>query len=69
MTPNVRRKLNPGLPLQKQHSTRGGKKNHQQTGLNFEKTPIKHIWGTGLFGNGTWAIRTADHKCTESSKM
>jgi len=43
------------------------KKFHQQTGLNFGKTPIKHyIWSTGLYGNGTW---TADQKYIESSKM
>jgi len=61
-------KLNPGLPLQKHHSTRGFF--HQKIGLNARKKRVKcYIGNINLCGAETLTLWKVDQKYLESSEM
>jgi hypothetical protein len=56
---------NPGLPLQKLHSTRTSTMD-----LNLRKKLVKwYIWRMALCGAETWMLQAADQKQMESFEM
>ena len=62
-------KLNPGLPRQRQHST---KKTlfTSKLDLNLRKKLVKRcIWCVALYGAVTWTFRIIDHKYLKSFKI
>jgi hypothetical protein len=62
-------KLNPGLPWEKQHSTRR-LFSPAKVDLNLRMELVKsYTWSIALYGAETWALRTVDQKHLESFEM
>ena len=69
MMEDVHIKLNPGLPQQKQHSTRG-RFFHKQIVLNLRKKLVKcYNWSTALYCSETWTLQKAEQKHLETFDM
>jgi hypothetical protein len=69
MIQDVHVKLNPGLPWQKQHSTRRVFFT-SKFDLNLRKKLVKcYIWSIALYGAETWTLRTVDQEYLESPEM
>jgi predicted restriction endonuclease len=70
MMQDVQVKLNPGLPWQKQHSTRRRFFLPAKVNLNLRKKLVKsYIWRLALCGAETLAVRSVDQKHLESFEM
>jgi hypothetical protein len=62
MMQDVHVKLNPGLPLQRQHSTRS-KLFTSKLNLNLRKKLVKgYIWGRAFHGAVTWTLQEVNQK-------
>jgi len=62
-------KLNPGLPWQRQHSTRR-RLFTSKFDLNLRKKLVKcYIWGIALYSAETWTHQKKDKKCLGSFQM
>jgi hypothetical protein len=69
MMQDVSVKLNPGLTLQKQHSTRR-RLFTSKLDFNLRKELVKcYIWSIVLYGAETWISRKVDQKYVESFEM
>jgi hypothetical protein len=63
-------KLNPGLPWQKQHSTRIRLFFTSKLDLHLSKKLLKFcISNIALYGPETWTLQKVDQKCLESFEM
>jgi hypothetical protein len=58
-------KLNPGLPWQKQHSTRRLFTSKLDT-ISRKEVVKCCIWSIALYGAETWRLLKVDKKCMES---
>jgi hypothetical protein len=68
MMQDVHVKLNPGLPWQKQHSTR--RLFTSKLALNLWKKLVKYyIWSIALYGAETWTVWKVDQKYLEGCEM
>ena len=69
MMQNGHLKLNPGLPWQKQHSTRILFSPAKSTSICKEETSEMLIWSIALYGAETWALQKLDQKYLVSFEM
>jgi hypothetical protein len=61
------KKLRPGLPRLKQHSSRRGRHFTSKSDFELRKKLVKcYIWSIALYGTDTWALRELDQKYLES---
>jgi len=66
---NVYMKVNPGLPWQRQHSTRR-RLFTSKLDLNLRKKLVKcYIWSIALFSAEIWTLQKKDKKCLGSFQM